>query len=62
VNKYFHSSSKDLRGVGAGKISRKAKEYSAHREDILTATEKDWAHAFAGIVNSFVFEWLISRE
>jgi hypothetical protein len=23
---------------------------------------KDLAHAFVGIVNSFVFEWLISRE
>jgi hypothetical protein len=56
VNKYFSISSKDLRGVGTENISRKAKEYSAHREEILTATEKVWAHAFAGIVNSFVFK------
>jgi hypothetical protein len=34
----------------------------AHREEIFKAAEKFLAHAFAGIVNSFVFKWFISRE
>jgi len=62
VNKYFHCSSKDLRGIETEEICREAKEYSTHREEIPTAAEKFWAHAFAGIVNSFVFKWLLSRE
>jgi hypothetical protein len=62
VNKYFHSSSKDLRGIETEKICRKAKEYLAHREEIFKAAEEFLAHAFAGIFNSFVFKWFISRE